>query len=254
MRMKKSRKKTIRRLAFGMSAVVAGSVVFTQLTGTAGPASVGAATPQGGDLRNQAGHDQSGRDHLGRATADLQSQPQMQRKATPAEFTSNVVSKLNDLEGQEKWADIRKAVLDNAQTIPAGDRDAVIAWLELRVAHGNFPGAYALARQYAVIGELKQAAKWYVTAGLLARIDATRFDSPTINVDAAVKPYFGEVIAALSEPSLRAKCMEEALAEELFLADRPVATWLSPNASTKLVDDSVWRERRAAMRERLTTR
>jgi len=48
--------------------------------------------------------------------------------------------------------------------------------------------------------------------------------------------------------------MEEALAEEYLLADRPAATWLSPNTSAKLVDDSVWRERRAAMRERLTTR
>jgi len=247
--MKKNRKKKIRGLAFGMSIVVAGSVVFTQLDGTTGPSSAKADTSQGGDPQNQIVHN-----HATRVSADIQTQQLASRKTSAAEFTSNVVSKLNDLEGQEKWTDIRKAVLDNAQNIPAGERDAVIAWLELRVAHENFPGAYALARQYAVMSELHHAAKWYVTAGLLARIDATRFDSPTINVDSAVKPYFGEVIAALSAPSLRAKCMEEALAEEYLLADRPAATWLSPNTSAKLVDDSVWRERRAAMRERLTTR
>jgi len=224
--MKFNRKKSMRVLACAVAAIATSVVAMNLLTDSPGIRSASASTSVATIEPSTVGNT------LNRAPS----------------FTSAVVAGLNDMEASRNFRDIRLAVLDNGHNIPADQRDAVIAWLELRATHAEFPAGYGLARQYSLAGDTRSAATWYVTAGLMARVDASRFETPTINVAGAVRPFFADIIAMLDEPSLRTAAVEQALKIEHQLCKRDPAHWLAPGQS-RLVDDPIWQARRTELRE-----
>jgi hypothetical protein len=171
-------------------------------------------------------------------------------KPPASKFTSSVVVKLNDLEASNRFREIRILTLDQGDKIPQDQRDAVIAWLELRVTSPDFPAVYALARQYALADDREQAMTWYVVAGLMARIDAARFETPTVNFANATKPFFGDVITMLADPDHRNAAFANALRLEHQLRDRGPAHWLAPGQS-RLVDDLEWQKQRTQLRDQM---
>lgn len=170
--------------------------------------------------------------------------------AVPADPAAVKVN-LDAMEQAGEFPGLTELLLRGSRGMSEGERAAALEWLEGRQNNGRMPVLFLMARLHQRAGNKDEAAKWFMAASVVGRIDAGGCEDKTaMQHVAAMESHFPDVRILLKEDAAKAKRLaREALELEEKLKGREKPEWMAGNGG--FLGDAAYGEKRTKMRGEL---
>ena len=135
-----------------------------------------------------------------------------------------------------------------------------IAWIFHKIYHEpSAPYIYALAKRMMNIKNIKSAQRWYMTAALMARIDASRCEDKTAPQGILIiESEFTDIKKTLQDKNSFNEAIKFALQKEEEFKSRSLPSWICSHGirafsgELEYKSEDIWKKERSKIREKYT--